>query len=79
MIKLFLRKTKKGENLMKIYMKSGMCITLNPSLEEIYKEVLRLESENKKYLVLSNAEGMTCAININDISYMGVDGIRRER
>ena len=63
---------------MEIYMKSGRCITLNPSLEEIYKEVLRLESENKKYLVLSNAEGMTCAININDISYMGVGETRRK-
>lgn len=63
---------------MEIYMKSGRCITLNPSLEEIYKEVLRLESENKKYLVLSNAEGMTCVININDISFMGVDRTRRK-
>lgn len=63
---------------MKMYMKSGRCITLNLSLEEIYKEVLRLESENKKYLVLNDAERMTCAININDISYMGVDGTRRK-
>ena len=63
---------------MEIYMKSGRCITLNISLEEIYNEVLRLEAKKKKYLVLDNTKGMTCAININDISYMGVGETRRK-
>ena len=66
---------------MKIYMKNGVCITLNIPLKDMYNEILKLKKRKKEYLVLddNDTDEMTGAININDISYMGVDGTRGER
>ena len=65
---------------MKICMKSGACITLNIPIKDVYNEILELKKCKKEYLVLvdNDTNEMTGAININDISCMAVDGIRRK-
>ena len=63
---------------MVIYMKNGNTISLNVSIKDVYDEIISLEKNNKKYLGLSNNQGMTAAININEIAYMGENDTRGE-
>lgn len=71
---------KRGENLMKIYMRNGGCLTLDDTIEDVYNEILALKKKKKEYFTLIDSDTceMVGVININDISYMAVDGKRRK-